>query len=136
MAPPLELRREPRLHDVAQEPFAEQPAAEHQDVRIVVKARHACRRHVMDQCRTNAGKLVRGNRHADARPAQQHAARGATLRHCARNLCSVVGIVDRAIVVSAEVAARDTESCERVRDDALGRDGRVVRGDYDRETFC
>ena len=136
MATALELRREPRLDDVAQEAVAEQPPAEHENVRVVVKARHARRRYVVDQRRANAGELVRGDRHADARPAQQHAARGATLRHRARDLCSVVGIIDRAIVMSTEVAARYTEGGERVCHDALGGDGRVVRGDYDGEIFC
>lgn len=136
MATALELRREPRLDDVAQEAVAEQPTAEHEDVGVVVETRHTRRRDVVDQRRTNAGKLVCGDRHADARPAQQHAARGAPLRHRARDLRSIVGIVDRAIVVSTEVSAWHTEGGERVCDDALGGDGRVVRGDYDGEISC
>jgi hypothetical protein len=38
--------------------------------------------------------------------------------------------------VSAEVAASHAEVGERVCDDSLGGDGRVVRGDYDGEIFC
>jgi hypothetical protein len=38
--------------------------------------------------------------------------------------------------VSTEVAARHAEGGERVCDDALGGDGRVVRGDYDGDIFC
>jgi hypothetical protein len=38
--------------------------------------------------------------------------------------------------VSAEVAASHAEGGERVCNDALGGDRRVVRGDYDGEIFC
>lgn len=136
MATALELRREPRLDDFAQEAVTEQPAPEHEDVRVVVKARHARRRHIVDQRRTHAGKLVRGDRHADARAAQQHAALGPPLRHRGRDLRSIVGIIDRVIVVSTKVAASHSEGGERVGDDALGGDGRVVGSDYYGEIFA
>src|SRR5712691_12031486 len=74
MPAPFELRFDPNLDHAVDELFAEQISRQAQDVGVVVPTAHFGGQIVVTQGGAHAVKPIGGNRHADARAADQNAA--------------------------------------------------------------
>src|SRR5262245_31174011 len=81
-------------HEIAGQRRPHDPPAQHEDVHVVVFHTLVSRVRIVADRRADAGKLVGGDACADAAPADQQAALGASVDHCRDHGLGEVRIVD------------------------------------------
>ena len=94
VAAAFEGRVQPEFDHAVDQPLAQQIGGEAQDIRIVVPPAELGREIVVAGRGANAVKLIRGDAHAQARPADQYPAVGLAVADAAGHFGGDVGIID------------------------------------------
>lgn len=103
VAAPFEFGLEPDLDHAVDQAFAQHVGRETQHIQIIVPPAHLGRQVVVARGSADAGELVRGDRHTDARAADQNPAFGFPLAHGASNVRGDIGVIDTAFFIGTFV---------------------------------
>ena len=127
------LAREPgvqkRFHELARQLVADDPAAEHEHVHVVVLDALVGGVAVVAQARANPGDTVGRHRGPDAAAAQDDPAIGAILAHRGAHRRGVIRVIDAFITVGADVQHLSVLARYEHFDGFLQREACVIRSD-------
>ena len=98
-----------QLYHVDRKPYADDSAAEAENVRVIVSACHACGERVGTASRADALVLVRRHAHADAGAADEYAAVALTALYRGAGFVRVLGVMHR-FAAAAEIDVFDVLS--------------------------
>lgn len=129
MAPPFEAAVYPSPNDLANETFSKHSSAQHQDIGVVVRTRQGCASDVVHERRADAVDLIGGDRHPDARPAQENTALGRSVCDAACDRFGEIRVIDRGGRRGPEVLDLHAASAQFVHDHSLGTQGGVITRD-------
>lgn len=108
---------------------ADQPGAQHQNIRVIVLTRQLRRQVIVTQRRTDVRLPVGRHCHADSRPAQENAARGRRRNRRAQRRCNI-GIINRRRIVRSHIMHRKAPCGECRPQVILERNGGVVAANH------
>lgn len=127
----LESGRQPRVDDPLHERIADEVRRQAQHVRVVVPPGHHGRQLIVAQRRAHALDLVRRDRHADARPAEQDPEICRSIGDGLRRRIGRVGVVARFGILGAEVVDLVLLGCEERLDLLLGGESAMIGAERD-----
>lgn len=109
-----ERRIEKSVDQIAREAGSRQPFAQRQHIRIVVLTTETRRRLVDDGRGADAGNLVGGHRHADARTAEEQSTIELAACNGARDGLGEVGIINGLDALRSEIPVRNSALVEEL----------------------
>jgi hypothetical protein len=129
MAVAFELGFQKCCKAVAGDIGADDARAQAKNIGIVMLTAKPRRQVVMHQGRTNVRKAVGRDGHADTRPANQNAARGATANNGEGKFLGVIGIIHGSIGISTKIKDAVTAALKLRDKQSLHFDAAVIGGD-------